>query len=312
VDYRTVGPTGLKVSIAGLGCNNFGMRVDAAMSAAVVHAALDAGITLFDTALSYGGGLSERFLGEALRGHRDEAVIATKFGGNADGEHRPPAEAAGGRRWIAHAIEQSLRSLETDRIDLYQLHFVDPVTPIEETLDALSRLVDQGKVLYVGCSNFAGWELMDARRLADIKSLPAFVSIQNEWSLLRRDLEREVLGACRRLGTGILPYFPLASGMLTGRYRRGQPAPEGSRLSFEYFRQFSTDADFDRVEKLEAWSAERGRGVTEVALSWLAGHQEVASVVAGASRPEQVTENAAATRTDLSSEELAEISELMA
>jgi aryl-alcohol dehydrogenase-like predicted oxidoreductase len=312
VDYRTVGPTGLKVSIAGLGCNNFGMRIDGAMSTAVVHAALDAGITLFDTALSYGRGLSERFLGEALRGHRDEVVIATKFGGNANGEHRPPTESPGGRRWITHAVEESLRSLSTDRIDLYQLHFVDPVTPIEETLGALSRLVDQGKVLYVGCSNFAGWELVDARRVADIKGLPAFASIQNEWSLLRRDLEREVLGACRQLGTSILPYFPLASGMLTGRYRRGEPAPEGSRLSSEYFRQFSTDADFDRVEKLEAWSAERGRVVTEVALSWLAGHPEVASVIAGASRPEQVTENAAATRTDLSSEELGEISELMA
>jgi aryl-alcohol dehydrogenase-like predicted oxidoreductase len=311
VDYRTIGRTGLKVSVAGLGCNNFGMRIDARASAEVVHAALDSGITLFDTALSYGGGLSEQYLGEALRGHRDEAVIATKFGGNPRGEERAPSETGAGRRWITHAVDRSLRSLDTDRIDLYQLHYPDPLTPIHETLDALSGLVDRGKVLYVGCSNFAAWELVDAHWVAETGRLQPFVAIQNEWSLLRRDLEREVLGACRRLGTSILPYFPLASGMLTGRYRRGETPPEGSRMSLDYFRQFSTDEDFDRVEKLEAWSAERGRGVTEVALSWLASQPEVASVIAGASRAEQVKDNAAATRTDLSPGEIAEISDLM-
>ncbi len=311
MEHRTIGRTGLNVSVAGLGCNNFGMRIDAAASAAVVHAAVDAGITLFDTALSYGGGLSEQFLGEALQGRRDEVVIATKFGGNPRGEQRPLSETGAGRRWIERAVERSLRSLSTDRIDLYQLHYPDPVTPVEETLDALSSLIDDGKVLYVGCSNFTAWELVDAHWVASTKGLRPFVSIQNEWSLLRRDLEHEVLGACRRIGASILPYFPLASGMLTGRYRRGEPAPEGSRMSLDYFRSFSSDADFDRVEKLEAWSAERGRPVTEVALSWLASQPEVASVIAGASRPEQVTDNAAFTRTDLSSDEVAEISELM-
>jgi aryl-alcohol dehydrogenase-like predicted oxidoreductase len=312
VDYRTIGRTGLKVSVAGLGCNNFGMRMDSQASAEVVHAALDAGITFFDTALSYGGGLSEKFLGEALRGHRDEVVIATKFGGNERGEQRPSSETGAGRRWVAHAVERSLRSLDTDRIDLYQLHYPDPLTPIEETLDAMSTLIDQGKVLYAGCSNFAAWELVDAHWVAATGRRHPFVSIQNEWSLLRRDLEREVLGACRRLGVSILPYFPLASGMLTGRYRRGEAVPEGSRMSIEYFRQFSTEADFDRVEKLEAWSSERGRQLTEVALSWLASQPEVGSVIAGASRPDQVVINSAATRSDLSSDEVAEISQLIA
>ncbi len=311
MEYRTVGRTGLKVSVAGLGCNNFGMRIDANASAAVVHAALDAGITLFDTALSYGGGMSERFLGDALVGHRDEVVIATKFGGNSGGERRPAPEAAAGRRWIRHAVDQSLRALQTDRIDLYQLHYPDPSTPIEETLDCLSTLIDQGKILYLGCSNFGAWELVDAHWVADTKDLRAFAAIQNEWSLLRRQFEDEVLGACRRLGTGVLPYFPLASGMLTGRYRRGEKAPEGTRMSLDYFRQFSTDADFDRVEKLEAWSAEHGRSITEVSLSWLASQPEVASVIAGASRPEQVAENAGATRTDLTAAEIAELGALV-
>ena len=311
MEYRTVGRTGLKVSVAGLGCNNFGMRIDAKASADVVGAALDAGITLFDTALSYGGGLSERFLGEALVGHRDEVVLATKFGGSAGGEKRPARESAAGRRWIQHAVEESLRSLQTDRIDLYQLHYPDPLTPIEDTLDALTTLVDQGKVLYLGCSNFAAWSLVDAHWVAEAKGLSPFAAIQNEWSLLRREVEAEVLGACRRLTTSILPYFPLASGMLTGRYRRGEPAPAGTRLSLDYFKQFSTDADFDRVEKLEAWSATRGRSLTEVALSWLASQPEVASVIAGASRPEQVTENAAATRTDLTPQDIAELAALM-
>jgi aryl-alcohol dehydrogenase-like predicted oxidoreductase len=310
MEYRNLGNTGMKVSVAGLGCNNFGMRIDAKASAEVVHAALDAGVNFFDTALSYGGGQSEVFLGQALGPRRGDAVIATKFG-SPRGEPRQGPWGAGSRRWILEAVELSLRSLGTDYIDLYQLHFVDSSTPIEETLSALNTLVTQGKVRYIGCSNFAGWQLLDAHWIAKTNGSEPFVTLQNEWSLLKRTLEAEVLPACRRTGTSILPYFPLASGILTGRYKRGETAPEGSRMSLDWFKHFATDEAFDRVEKLEKWAEQRGRSVTETSLSWLASQPEVASVIAGASRPDQVTENAAATKTDLTPTDVAELGELL-
>lgn len=306
MEFRTLGRSGLTVSVAGLGCNNFGMRLDEDRSAAVIHAALDAGITLFDTARSYGGGRSEEFLGRALGSRRDEVVIATKFGAGSGG----PPDPGGSRRHLIRSVETSLRALGTDHIDLLQLHYPDPRTPIAETLGALTDLVHQGKVRYLGCSNFTGWQIADASWTAATRNLEPFVSVQNEWSLLQRDIEREVLGACDRFGCGVLPYFPLASGVLTGKVRKGERPPEGSRLTVSYFQVSLTDANLDRVARIEAWGAERGRSVTELALSWLASHPLVGSVIAGATSPEQVRTNAELTRTDLSTDELAELAAL--
>lgn len=302
METRTVGRSDLVVSLAGLGCNNFGMRADAARTAEIVHAALDVGITLFDTARMYGGGKSEEFLGAALRGHRDEVVIATKFGAPTGPDDRP-----GSRTRIVEDVEASLKALRTDVIDLLQMHYPDPRTPIEETLAALTDLVEAGKVRYIGCSNVTGWQIADAHWVAATKGLASYVSVQNEWSLLVRGIETEVVGACEHYGLGILPYFPLASGVLTGKVRRGEPPPEGSRLNLPYFAAYLTDTNFDKVERLQAWCRERGRTLLDVSLSYLASHPATASVIAGASSPEQVRANAAATRADLGAEERAEI-----
>lgn len=305
MEFRTLGRSGLKVSVAGLGCNNFGMRLDEDASRTVIHAALDAGITLFDTARSYGGGLSEEYLGRALAGHLDDVVVATKFGA-AGG----PKDPGGSRRHIIGSVETSLRALGTDHIDLLQLHYPDRVTPIAETLHALDDLVHQGKVRYIGCSNVTGWQLADAAWTAEVRHLEPFISVQNEWSLLQRDIEREVVGACDRFGCGILPYFPLASGVLTGKVRKGERPPEGSRLTVSYFQASLTDTNLDRVERLVEWGRPRDRSVTELALSWLASQPQVSSVIAGATSAEQVRTNAALTKTDLSAEELAELAAL--
>jgi aryl-alcohol dehydrogenase-like predicted oxidoreductase len=302
MELRNVGRSDLVVSIAGLGCNNFGMRVDEARTAEIVHAALDAGITLFDTARMYGGGKSEEFLGAALRGRRDEVVIATKFGAPTG-----PDDRNGSRDTVMRSVEESLAALGTDYIDLFQMHYSDPHTPIEETLRALTDLVHQGKVRYVGCSNFSGWQVADAHWVAQTNGLEAFVSLQNEWSLLVRGIETEVVGACERFGLGILPYFPLASGVLTGKVRRGEAPPEGSRLNVAYFATYLTDANLDKVERIKGWAADHGRTLHDVALSYLASHPATASVIAGATSPEQVRANAAATRTDLTPEARAEI-----
>jgi aryl-alcohol dehydrogenase-like predicted oxidoreductase len=302
MDTRTVGASDLVVSVAGLGCNNFGMRADEARAAEIVHAALDAGVTLFDTARMYGGGKSEEFLGAALRGTRDQVVIATKFGAPTG-----PDDRNGSRDTVMAQVEESLTALGTDYIDLYQMHYADPGTPIEETLGALTELVEQGKVRYIGCSNFAGWQIADAHWIAATKDLASFVSLQNEWSLLALTIETEVLDACERFGLGVLPYFPLASGVLTGKVKRGEAPPEGSRLNLPYFAAYLTDDNHARVERIEAWCHANGRTVHDVALSYLASNPVTASVIAGASSPEQVRANAAATRTDLTADERAEI-----
>jgi len=302
MDTRTVGNSDLVVSVAGLGCNNFGMRADAEQTAAIVHAALDAGVTFFDTARMYGGGKSEEFLGAAVKGRRDEVVIATKFGAPTGPDARN-----GARETVFAECEASLTALGSEYRDLYQMYYSDPGTPIEETLGALTELVEQGKVRYIGCSNFTGWQIADAAWIAQTKDLAPFVSLQNEWSLVQRDIETEVLGACTRFGLGVLPYFPLASGVLTGKVKRGEAPPEGSRLTVSYFAQYLTDANLDAAERVAAWAAAHGRTLHEVALSYLASNPVTASVIAGASRPEQVTANAAATRTDLTDEERAEI-----
>jgi aryl-alcohol dehydrogenase-like predicted oxidoreductase len=300
VRYRQLGKSGLTVSAVGLGSNNFGNRIDADATRAVVDAALDAGVTFVDTAASYGE--SEAFLGEALAGRRDEVVLATKFGSRSDvarlGTHWG---AKGSRRFVRKAIESSLARLRTDHVDLYQLHFPDPHTPIEETLSALDDLVREGKTRYVGCSNLAAWQLADAEWVARSQGLTRFVSAQNEYSLLDRSVEAELVPACQRFGVGLVPFYPLASGMLTGKYRRGESAAEGTRLGSGRFRMTLSDGTpllsdpvFDAVDKLEAYAAERGVGLLDVAVGGLAARPAVASVIAGATKPEQVRANAAA------------------
>jgi aryl-alcohol dehydrogenase-like predicted oxidoreductase len=304
--YRSLGNSGLVVSVVGLGCNNFGRRLDTDATRAVVVAAIDAGITLLDTAESYGGaGLSEEILGEVLAGRRDQVVLATKFGGNADMGYGPAAGAKGGRSYIVRAVEQSLRRLRTDYIDLYQLHTPDPATPIEETLTALGELVAQGKVRYIGHSNFSGWQLAEAAGAARELRTAGFISAQNRWSLLERGSEAEVVPAALHYGLGVLPYFPLANGLLTGKVRRGQAPPEGSRLASR--RDYITDRKLDEVEALIGWAEQRGVTILDVAIGGLAAQPGCSSVIAGATSPEQVKANAAAGSWIPSADELADL-----
>ncbi|UGQ13125.1 aldo/keto reductase [Yinghuangia sp. ASG 101] len=284
-----VGTSGLKVSEVGLGCNNFGTRTDEAAARDVVAAALDAGVTLFDTAEMYGDGRSEEMLGRALAGRRDDAVIATKFGMSGDGR------GSGSRRYVMRACEASLKRLGTDHIDLYYLHFPDPDTPIDETLAALDDLVRDGKVRYIANSNMAGWQLVDADHIARAAGGARFVATQLEWSLLERGAERETVPAAYHVGVGVIPYFPLKSGLLSGKYRRGEDFPEGSRLTTAArFAQLASDANFAVVERLTAHAEATGRTILQLALSWLAARPEVSSVLVGATTPEQVTANARA------------------
>lgn len=293
--YRRLGQSGLAVSVVGVGCNNFGSRIDAESARAVVHAALDEGITLFDTADVYGNrGGSEELLGSALKGHRDEVVIATKFGAGMDGANGPDWGARGARRYIVRAVEASLRRLDTDWIDLYQIHEPDPETPIGETLSALDDLVHAGKIRYAGHSNFAAWQLADAAWTARTAGLAPFISAQNHYHLLRREVEAELVPACERFGLGLLPYFPLASGLLTGKYRRGAAAPDGTRLAGERFARRLAEASWDLIEALERYATERGLSLLDVAIGGLAAQPAVASVIAGATKPEQVRANVAA------------------
>ena len=304
MDMRNVGRSGLQVSVVGLGCNNFGSRIDEERSTAVVRACLEAGITFFDTADVYGQGASEEFLGRALTGVRDEVVVATKFGAPMGG--RPGAS----RRNVLAACDDSLRRLGTDYIDLYYLHFPDPATPITETLDALDDLVRAGKVRYVGSSNFAGWQVAQADHVARERGRSRFVASQAEWSLLRRRTEREVLPACSAYGIGVVPYFPLASGLLTGKYRRGEPFPDGSRLSLSpTFQRMATDETFDTVERLAAAAHTMGRSPLDVAMAWLLHQPTVPSVIAGATTPEQVRANAATAEVSLTPEEVRALSD---
>jgi aryl-alcohol dehydrogenase-like predicted oxidoreductase len=308
--YRQLGDSGLVVSVVGLGCNAFGGRIDAATTEAVVGAAVDAGVTLFDTADIYGGepGLSETLLGAALGSRRDEVVLATKFGGDMAGANGPDWGVRGSRRYIRRAVEASLRRLGTDWIDLYQLHVPDPVTPIGETLAALSELVAEGKVRYVGSSQFTGWQVVDADWVARSTGSEPFVSAQNKYSLLDRTAEDELVGACEHVGVGILPYFPLEYGLLTGKYKRGAPAPAGTRLADRPDRL--AEADFDTIEALETFAAERDLSLLDVAIGGLAAQPAVVSVIAGATRPEQVTANVAAGAWEPTAADLAALDDL--
>src|SRR3984957_5831925 len=300
MEYRSLGGSGLRVSLVGVGCNNFGRRIDYAASVPVVHKALDHGITLFDTADGYRSdiGGSEEFLGRALGARRKDIVLATKVGMPLEHGRRGAS-----RHAIVAGVEASLRRLNTDWIDLYQQHQPDPLTPIEETLRAFDDLVRTGKVRHIGCSNQKAWQVVEARWTSRSLGLAPFVSCQNEYSLLMRKADHELIPMMRSHGIGLLPYYPLASGALTGKYRRNTPMPEGARLTVHgerYGDRFLNDANWSVVERLEAFAGGRDRALLELAFSWLAAQQCVSSIIAGATRPEQVAENVRAANWVLS------------
>ena len=308
MEHRSIGR--LSVSVVGLGCNNFGRRLDAAATREVVSAALDAGIDFFDTADAYGGGKSEEFLGQALRGRRERAVIATKFGVPGSS---PEGVARGSARWVRQAAERSLQRLGVDCIDHYQLHFPDPEVSVAETLGALHELVREGKVREIGCSNFGSGRLREAHEAATAAGLTPFRTVQNRYSLLHREPEEKVVPACRDLGLGLIPYFPLEAGLLTGKVHPQQPLPAGTRLaamSDAERARFVGEGTLERVERLRDYAASRGRSLLELAVSWLASSPVVVSVIAGATRPEQVASNASAASWKLGEAERAEIAAL--
>lgn len=307
---RALGRSGLQVSVVGIGCNAFGTRIDEDRTKEVVHAALDAGVTFFDTADTYGRGASEVLLGRALGARRGDVVLATKAGMDMGGMNGPDWGARASRRYLRRALEASLTRLGTDYVDLYQLHTPDRVTPIEETLSVMDDVVREGKVRYVGCSNFTAWELVDADWTARTSHLTPFVSAQNEYSLYNRAAEAELVPACEALGVGLLPYFPLAYGLLTGKYARGEAAPEGTRLAASNQAARLEGADWDRIEALESYARACGRTMLEVAIGGLAAQPAVASVIAGATRAEQVHANVEAAQWEPTADERAALDEL--
>jgi aryl-alcohol dehydrogenase-like predicted oxidoreductase len=307
MEHTRLGNSGLVVSRLGLGCNNFAWsRLDKAASIPVLRGAVEAGITLFDTSDSYGD--SEVAVGEALEGHRDEVVLATKFGSDLKGALGPDWGARGSRRYVRKAVERSLRRLRTDHIDLYQLHRPDPLTPIQETLSALTELVQEGKIRYIGSSNFAGWQVADADWTSRTHRLERFISAQNNYNLIERDIEADVVPACEAFGIGILPFFPLASGLLTGKYTRGETAPKGTR--YGEWGMAASDVKFDVVEKLQAFAAERDVEVLDVAMGGLAAQPAVASVIAGATSVAQIKRNAEAVAWTPTAEDLRALDEI--
>jgi aryl-alcohol dehydrogenase-like predicted oxidoreductase len=302
---RPLGDSGLDVSVVGLGCNNFGRRIDLEATRAVVDAALEQGVTFFDTANTYGRGQSEEFLGEVLEGRRDQVTLATKFGMDM-GDGKGPR---GSRDYIMQAVEASLQRLRTDTIDVYWYHRPDGVTPIAETLEALDELVRRGSVRAIGASNFSAQQLEEADAVARERGLTRFTALQNEYSLLVRDAERDVLPACERLGIGFVPFFPLASGLLTGKYRRGEAGPSGARLSDR--EQIASDEQFDLLDALQSYAGARGISLVDVAIGALIARPVISTVIAGATKPEQVRANAAAARWLPSDEDVAELEELL-
>ena len=308
MEKRHIGNSDLEVGILGLGCNNFGMKIDYEASKTVLDAALDAGIDFLDTADIYGETQSEEFMGRALEGRRESVVIATKFGGLRMRSKKP----WGTRDYIVECVEASLQRLRTDRIDLYQLHYPDPKTPIQETLEGLQALVDSGKVRAIGCSNFSADMLEEAG--SAVGEGMGFATIQNEWNLLEREVEAEVVPAAEKGGLSLLPYFPLASGMLTGKYRRGEGFAEGTRLAVmnDYFGAIASEQNFDKVEALTSFAQEAGHDILELAIGWLASQTCVASVIAGATSPEQVRTNVAASGWRLGAAELARVDAILA
>ena len=297
----------LEVPVVGVGCNNFGMRIDEARTKEVIDAALDAGANFFDTADSYANGRSEELIGRILSGRRSEVIIATKFG------QAIPGQGSGARpAYVKKACDASLKRLRTDRIDLYQLHIPDPEVPIAETLGALNELVKSGKVKAIGCSNFSAQQLREAEAAATRPKSARFVSVQNEYSLLHREPEAQVLAECARQRIAFLPYFPLKSGLLTGKYRKGQPIPEDTRVAkFERYRKLLTDENLDKVERLGDYARSHGHAVLDLAISWLLAHPVVACVIAGASSAQQVRANVSAASWGLSGADLEEIDDLL-
>jgi len=308
---ETVAIGSLAASRVGLGCNNFGMRIGDERAAEVVHAALDAGITFFDTADVYGGTRSEEILGKALAGRRDEVVVATKFAAPLGGE----GQGGAGARWVAEAVEGSLRRLGTERIDLYQQHVPDETVPIQETLEALDALVRQGKVREIGNSNFSGRMIDEAAEVSESHHLARFVTAQNQFNLLERSPLRRVVPACERHGLVVLPYFPLANGLLTGKYHRGEPPPDGTRLArmpSERVDRVLTDHNFDLVDALAAWAGDHGHSILDLAFAWLAAQPAMGPVIAGATSPEQVRANVAAIAWELTDDDLDEVDAILA
>ena len=310
MEYKNLGNSGLRVSVVGLGCNNFGRRCDQATTTAVVEKALDSGVTLFDTADVYGPrGLSEEYLGVALKGKRREAIIATKFMG-------PMGEgtlwSGASRRYIFDAIDASLKRLGTDYVDLYQIHFPDVNTPIAETMRALDEVVRSGRARYVGCSNFAGWQVVEAQWVARSGHFSEFVSAQNQYNLLDRRIERELVPAADAYGLGVLPYFPLASGFLTGKYKQGEAPPEGTRLAAGggMADRVLNEGNFETLQKLQSFAESAGHNMLELAIGWLASQPHVSSVISGATKPEQVEQNVAAAEWKLNAEEMAKVNEI--
>lgn len=310
MEFRNLGPSGLKVSVVGLGCNNFGGRLGLEETRAVIDRAIEAGITFFDTADMYGkDGDSERLMGEVLGERRKDVVLATKFGAPmGEGPYRK----GGSRRYIIDAIDASLRRLKTDWIDLYQYHRPDPDAPMEETLAALDDLIRQGKVRYIGISNHPAWQVVEADWIAKTKGLNGFISCQNEYSLLARGEEKELLPAMKAYGLGLLPFLPLASGMLTGKYVQGEAAPAGARLTNDarLSARFFNDANWRKVTGLKAFAEARGHTLLDLAFSWLAHRPAVSSIIAGATKPEQIDANIKAASWKLTAEDLAEIDTL--
>ncbi len=310
MEYRRLGRSGLQVSVVGLGTNNFGGRMDYEQSERVMRQALDSGINLIDTSNSYGKTLSEEYIGKSIKGVRSQFLLATKVASNVG---PGPNQSGASRKHIMEQVELSLKRLNTDYIDLYQIHFPDADTPIEETLRALDDLVRQGTVRYIGCSNYAAWQVSEAILTSRTLKLEPFITVQPEYSMLRRDVEKELIPCCQAYGLGILPFFPLASGFLTGKYKRGQPVPEGTRLfGNERMRQRTlTDENFDLLERLEAFAEQRERSMVELAFAWLMANPLVSSVIAGATKPEQVVANAKAADWNLTPEEMQEINGIL-
>ncbi len=310
MEYRQLGNSGLKVSVVGLGCNNFGGRMDAEGTELVINRCIEEDVILFDTANMYGGGLSEEYMGKALKGKRHQVLLATKAGMSVgDGPNRSGTS----RKHLMEEVETSLRKLQTDYIDLYQIHRYDPNTSAEETMRTLDDMVRQGKVRYIGCSNYSAWQMVEAAAVTNALNLEPFVSSQPEYSMIKREVEKEDGPTAARLGMGILPYFPLASGFLTGKYKRNQQAPEGTRLAGNAQRAQDTltDRNFDLLETLEEFAAERGRTMVELAIAWLLANPAVSSVISGATKPEQVTANAKAADWHLSQEEKAHLDSIL-
>jgi len=313
MEQRNIGRSGLRASLLGLGCNNFGPRLDLAATKRVVFHALDIGVNFFDTADAYGLGASENLLGEILGDRRKDVILATKFGMAMDKDRKLSGAS---RRYIMSAVEASLKRLRTDWIDFYQLHQPDPLTPIEETMAALDDLIRQGKVLYIGCSNLPAWQVVEANGAAAVRGSAAFLACQEEYSLLVREIEREMLPAMKKFGLSLLPYRPIAGGFLTGKYRRNEPLPEGARLSSGAMKRFTdkffTEKNWDRLDRLENLGKKNGRTLLDIAFGWLAAKPFIPSVIAGASTPEQVDANYKAVSCALTQDELAQIDAIFA